>query len=42
MLTITKRSALFGAIAAIALSTVAFAQDLKPLNSDVEADRMDW
>lgn len=38
----TKRSALLGAILAIAMSTVAFAQDLAPLNSDVEADRMDW
>ncbi len=41
MLTMTKR-ALLGAIAAVALSTVTFAQDLAPLNSDVEPDRMDW
>lgn len=38
----TKRSMLLGAVAAIALSTVAFAQSLAPLNSDVEPDRMDW
>ncbi len=37
-----RRSTLLGAIAAIALSTSAFAQDLKPLNSDIEPDRMDW
>jgi ribose transport system substrate-binding protein len=42
MIKISKRSAFFGAIAAVALSTAAFAGDLGPLNSDVEADRMDW
>ncbi len=42
MIRLTKRSALFGAIAAIALSSAAFAGDMAPLNSDVEPDRMDW
>lgn len=42
MFTTSRRSALLGAIAAIALSTAALAQDLKPLNSDIEPDRMGW
>jgi ribose transport system substrate-binding protein len=42
MFTPTRRSALLCAIAALAMSTVTFAQDLKPLNSDIEPDRMDW
>ncbi len=42
MFTTTRRSTLLGAIAAIAFSGVAFAQELAPLNSDVEPDRMDW
>jgi ribose transport system substrate-binding protein len=36
------RTLLLGAIAGIALSASVFAGDLKPLNSDVEPDRMDW
>ncbi len=42
MITLTKRSVLLSAIAALAFSASAFAQDLKPLNSDIEPDRMDW
>jgi hypothetical protein len=41
MMKMTKRSALSGALAATALSTVAFADDIRPLNSDVEPERMD-
>ncbi len=36
------KSALFGAITGIAFSATVFAGDLKPLNSDIEPDRMDW
>lgn len=36
------KSALLGAVVGIALSASVFAGDLKPLNSDVEPDRMDW
>jgi ribose transport system substrate-binding protein len=39
---ISLKSALLGAFAAVALSTAVWADDLKPLNSDIEADRMDW
>ncbi len=38
----SRRSAILGAIAAIAMTTVAFADEMKPLNSDIEPDRMDW
>jgi ribose transport system substrate-binding protein len=42
MKSISLKSALLGAFAAMALNAAAWAEDLKPLNSDIEADRMDW
>jgi ribose transport system substrate-binding protein len=36
------KTTLLGAVAGLAFSVSVFAGDLKPLNSDVEPDRMDW
>ena len=36
------KAALLGAVATVAFSFSVYAADLKPLNSDVEPDRMDW
>jgi ribose transport system substrate-binding protein len=36
------KSVVLGAVCAVALSATVWAADMKPLNSDVEPDRMDW